>query len=76
MGECMNAQEFTARKIYSEASGVTAIVDKHIHMELNEYGLYEEVISPASIQELDPLIAYVSPNFNTETNESVIAKKP
>ena len=71
----MNAQEFIARKIYSEASGVTAIVEKHIHLQLNEYGLYEEVINPSTIQELDPLVEYVSPSFNTEINESIVARK-
>lgn len=70
----MNAQEFLARKEYSEASGVTAMVDDRIHMELNEFGLYEEVISLASTQALDPLVACVSPNLNEELDETTIAK--
>lgn len=60
----MKVSEFNAKKIFSEASGSCAIVDENISMVLNEYGVYEEIVSLAKDDELDPVIEYVSPNFN------------
>jgi coenzyme F420-reducing hydrogenase beta subunit len=71
----MKVAEFNAKKIFSEASGSCAVIDENIMMKLNEYGIYEEVISLSEDYELDPAVEYVSPNLNKETNESEIAKK-
>ena len=67
-------KDFNTRKIYSEASGVCAVVDDRIIMELNDYGLYEEKVIADENSELHPFVEYVSPNLNKETNESKIAK--
>src|SRR5699024_2086412 len=59
---------------YSEASGVMAVVDPNIEMKMNKYGLYEEkVINPK--QDISKVVQSVSPNFNTEINESLIASE-
>jgi coenzyme F420-reducing hydrogenase beta subunit len=71
----MKVTEFNAKKIFSEASGSCAIVDDNIKMHLNEYGIYEEIVSLTGDDELDPAVEYVSPNFNSETNEGEISKK-
>lgn len=70
----MKVAEFNAKKIYSEASGSCAVVDENILMDLNEYGIYEEIVSLSEDYDLDPVVEYVSPNLNEEINESEIAK--
>lgn len=71
----MKVFEFNERKEYSEASGVSAIVDKAIKMELNEYGVFVEQIAANPDKELKSLVQYVSPNLNELINESIVAKK-
>ncbi|SFF08972.1 Coenzyme F420 hydrogenase/dehydrogenase, beta subunit C-terminal domain [Trichococcus pasteurii] len=71
----MKVEEFSSKKIYSEASGSCAAVDGNINMELNEYGMYEEIINGHKYHEVDKLVEYVSPNLNSETDEAEIAKK-
>lgn len=68
----MNNKEFEKKKIYSEASGVMAAVDDNIYINLNEYGLYEEYLKDTD-KGLSEKALSVSPNFNQELNESVIA---
>ncbi len=70
----MKVAEFKAKKIFSEASGSCAVVDDNIKMNLNEYGIYEEIVSLSEDYDLDPVVEYVSPNLNEEINESEIAK--
>lgn len=70
----MKLTEFNNKKIYSEGSGVCTFVDKDIKMELNEYGMYEEVIKSKDKKEINSLVRYVSPNLNDEVDESDIAK--
>lgn len=70
----MKVAQFEKRKKYSEASGVMAVVDPNIEMKMNKYGLYEEkVINPK--QDISKVAQSVSPNFNTEINESLIASE-
>lgn len=71
----MKVSEFNAKKIFSEASGSCAVVDDNISMVLNEYGIYEEKVYLDENCELNPIVQYVSPNLNEETNESEISKK-
>lgn len=73
--DVMKVAEFKAKKIFSEASGSCVVVDDNIEMRLNEYGIYEEKISIAEDDELDPVVEYVSPNFNNKIDESEIARK-
>jgi len=71
----MKVAEFNEKIIFSEASGSCAVVDDNIKMNLNEYGIYEEIVMLDENVELDPVVAYVSPNLNKEINESDIARK-
>lgn len=71
----MKVNEFEKKKVYSEVSGATAVVDENIKIELNDFGIYEEKVLTNKNHELNPLVSYVSPNLNEVTNESVIAKK-
>lgn len=71
----MKVAEFNAKKIFSEASGSCAVVNKNIKINLNEYGIYEEIVSLAEDHELDPVVEYVSPNLNEQIDESEIAQK-
>src|SRR5690625_1082970 len=49
-----------------------AVVDSNIEMKMNEYGLYEEVVINPE-KNISKLAQNVSPNFNTELSESIIA---
>lgn len=71
----MDIKIFNKKKIYSEASGVTALVDENIHMDLNEFGFYEETIPHIKDYDLDSKVEFVSPNLNKELNETMIARK-
>lgn len=71
----MKVAEFNSRKIFSEASGSGAVISDNIAMKLNEFGIYEEIISLDENVELDSDILFVSPNFNEKINESDIAEK-
>jgi coenzyme F420-reducing hydrogenase beta subunit len=71
----MKVAEFKAKKIFSEASGTCAVVDDNVKMNLNEYGIYEEIVLLGEDDELNPVVEYVSPNFNEQINESEIAQK-
>ena len=71
----MLISEFNKNKKYSEASGSIAVVNKNIKMELNDHGVYEETFIKDDACELDPITKYVSPNFNQEVTESIIAEK-
>lgn len=71
----MKVAEFNEKKIFSEASGSCAVVYDKIKMNLNEYGIYEEIVMLDENAKLDPVVAYVSPNLNKEINESDIARK-
>lgn len=71
----MKVAEFNAKKKFSEASGSCAVVDENIMMKLNEYGIYEEIVSISEDHELDPAVEYVSPNLNEEINELELAKR-
>lgn len=71
----MKVAEFNEKKIFSEASGSCAVVDDNIKMNLNEYGIYEEILLMDENAKLDPVVAYVSPNLNREINESDLARK-
>ena len=52
----MKVAEFKAKKIFSEASGSCAVVDDNIKMNLNEYGIYEEIVLLDEDDELDQLL--------------------
>src|SRR5690625_2972902 len=71
----MKVDEFNAKKRFSEASGVSAVLNDKIKIELNEYGNFEENVYLNENHDLDPMVEYVSPSFNKEINESDIAKK-
>ena len=71
----MKVTEFNERKKFSESSGVTAYADDGLSMRLNEFGIYEEVVIQEGKSEISPMVSYISPIFNTETNESIIAHK-
>lgn len=71
----MKVAEFKAKRIFSEASGSCAVVDDNLKMNLNEYGIYEEVVSLSVDHELNPEVVYVSPNLNEQIDESGIAKR-
>lgn len=68
----MRNREFNNKKIYSEASGSVAVIDRNIKMEINENGLYEETIVDSK-QEINNLVPIVSPNLNKQTSETKIA---
>ena len=70
----MKVAGFNEKKRFSEASGSCAVVADNIKMNLNEYGIYEEIVS-LDEDEMDPVVEYVSPNLNNEINESEIAKR-
>lgn len=68
----MKTEKFEKIKKYSEASGSMAIVDSNIEMKMNKYGLYEEnILNPQ--QDITDHALFVSPNFNEEVNESIVA---
>lgn len=71
----MKVAEFNEKKIFSEASGSCAVVDENIMMNLNEYGIYQEVVSLAEDCKLDSVVEYVSPNLNEQIDESEIGRK-
>lgn len=71
----MKVSEFNAKKKFSEASGSCAVVDDNIHMKINEYGLYEEIVLHNENHELDFAVKYVSPILNEEISEADIADK-
>ncbi|AMC01365.1 coenzyme F420-reducing hydrogenase subunit beta [Aerococcus viridans] len=70
----MDTENFLINKKYSEASGSMAVVDENIVMEFNSYGLYEEKILDPS-KKLSATAEFVSPNFNTEFNESIVSSE-
>lgn len=59
---------------YSEASGSMSVVDSNIQMELNEYGLFEETLVDSQ-KSISDTAKSVSPNFNPNVNESILAEK-
>lgn len=71
----MKVNEFNEKKIYSEASGSCAVVDDNIEMILNDLGMYEEKVNANLDYELSPLVELVSPNLNSQMNETFIANK-
>lgn len=71
----MLVSEFNERKMYSESSGSIAFVNENIKMELNEHGFYEEIALMDNNCELDSTTEYVSPNFNHNMTESIVAKR-
>lgn len=71
----MNVFEFNKKKVFSEGSGVCAVVENKIEMVLNNFGIYEEKIDECYDFELNPLVDRVSPNLNNNINESIIAEK-
>lgn len=68
----MKFSEFDNKRKYSEASGSMSVVDSNIEMDLNEYGLFEERLIDLNT-EVSLSAQEVSPNFNTEVNESMVA---
>lgn len=70
----MNLEEFKIKKQYSEASGVMAVVDDNIYMELNDYGLYEEMLYDDS-RGINDQAVFVSPNLNEDFDETIIANQ-
>lgn len=71
----MKVSEFNKIKKYSEGSGVIAAVEPNIKMNFNEYGTYEEIVNTDSDIELNAAVERVSPNFNTERNETLISEE-
>lgn len=71
----MEITKFNARKVFSEASGSSAVVEDKIQMNLNEFGIYEEKVLLNEDSQLEPIVNYVSPNLNEEINESDIARE-
>ena len=71
----MKVSEFNSIKKFSEASGSCAVESDKIAMELNEFGIYEEIISLDENVELDSDILFVSPSFNEKVDESDLADK-
>src|SRR5690625_7688821 len=69
----MKLAEYNKKKHYGEASGTSAIVDDNLQMKLNEYGIYEEIVLSDQVDQIDPLVEFVSPNLNKKINESDIA---
>lgn len=67
--------EFNEKKVYSEVSGTCAFVDENIVMRFNDFGNYEEKVIQTGDKLVNPLVEFVSPNLNTEINESYISKK-
>lgn len=70
----MDNIEFDKIKKFSEASGSIAVLDNNVKMILNEFGLFEEEIIDSAINLKDEAL-YVSPNFNENVNESIVAKE-
>lgn len=70
----MKASEFEEKKIYSEASGSMSVVDSNISIQMNKFGLFEEVLANPN-KDIEKIAELVSPNLNSETNESEIAEE-
>lgn len=70
----MKKTEFDEKKIYSEASGSVSVVDSNIRMRINDFGLFQEELIDSNI-ELSEKVKKVSPNLNSEINETSIAQE-
>lgn len=68
----MKKEKFEDINKYSEASGVTTLVDPNIRMKFDSFGLYRERVSD-EINEISEQVKHVSPNLNNQTNESEVA---
>ncbi|NBN70026.1 coenzyme F420 hydrogenase [Proteus sp. G2618] len=71
----MNVKEFNSKKVFSEVSGVTSLVENKIKIKMNDKGLYEEVIGDTEDTELSLIVEKVSPYLNKDINENVISNK-
>lgn len=69
----MKVHEFNTKKLFSEVSGTSALIDENIYIELNDLGLYEEKVLLEKNDDLNASIEFVSPYLNQNTNESDIA---
>jgi coenzyme F420 hydrogenase subunit beta len=70
----MKINEFNEKKIFSEASGVAAYVDKNLKMTLNNYGYFVEEIINTNF-DISPLVEFVIPNFNQRINEDHLSRE-
>ncbi|WP_102402358.1 Coenzyme F420 hydrogenase/dehydrogenase, beta subunit C-terminal domain [Vibrio cyclitrophicus] len=70
----MKVTEFNSKKIYSDVSGVSSYVDKRIKIEINSYGLYEEIINSDISNDISSLVQQVSPYLNDKISAGDIAK--
>ncbi|CAK2010511.1 Coenzyme F420 hydrogenase/dehydrogenase, beta subunit C-terminal domain [Vibrio crassostreae] len=70
----MKVKEFNSKKIYSDVSGISSYVDNRIKIEMNSYGLYEEVINDDITGDLSPLVQKVSPYLNNKMSISDVAE--
>ncbi|WFC28757.1 Coenzyme F420 hydrogenase/dehydrogenase, beta subunit C-terminal domain [Proteus mirabilis] len=71
----MNIKEFNRKKIFSEVSGVTSVVEKKIKIKMNDKGLYEEIIEDTENVELSLNVEKVSPYLNENINEDIISNR-
>ena len=69
----MEVKEFNLKKIYSEASGVTAYLEPKIEIKMNKRGEYEEVVNAPDDCLLNPLVEKVSPHLNDDIDEGFIS---
>src|SRR5690554_5358608 len=65
---------FEGKEQFSEVSGVCTYVDDNVYIRLNDFGMYEEYFIDYK-ESKSNLIYKVSPNFNTDMNETIMANK-
>lgn len=70
----MRVSDFNKKKVYSEASGVVCVIDQAISMSMNDLGLYEEIIQKDENEEISDDVLYVSPNFNSSMDETMMSQ--
>ncbi|MCG7489692.1 Coenzyme F420 hydrogenase/dehydrogenase, beta subunit C-terminal domain [Vibrio sp. Of14-4] len=70
----MKVEEFNSKKIYSDVSGVSSYIDKRIKIELNSYGLYEEIVDADISGDISPLVRKVSPYLNSKLSVCDVAR--
>lgn len=70
----MDIKTFNQLKLYSDANGVSTIIDPNIKMVFNQFGLYEEYINP-KITDINDQVKNVMSHLYTHTHETKIGKK-
>lgn len=71
----MKVSDFNKFKKYSEGSGTIAFCDSNFKMELNEYGIFEEITLLPLDDDINKSTLDCSPNFSSSFNEDIVANE-